>query len=161
MSVFYNDEKIPNQANKIIQQKNLTTARFKFCLLLHDLWWRKSLTTHFSFDVGIKKMSLGAKSGLYVGLPINSNFWPVKRGWFKLVCWSSHYYGAQWSVLSSTVRTLLKRNSPQMTSFTDETGDPLLRSASSKKKFHWIRLVFEDGRLLFCFVTCDDVINVY
>ena len=48
---------------------------------------------------------------------------------------------------------LLKRNSRHMTSFAEETGDHLLRSASSKNNFRWIWLVLEDphGRLLFCF----------
>ena len=46
-------------------------------------WRRKSLTTHFVFlffwYVGIKPMSMGAKSGLYGEGPINSTFWPVNK----------------------------------------------------------------------------------
>ena len=40
-------------------------------------WWRKTLTTHFIMMYGNKEKSLGAKSGLYGGGPINSTFWPV------------------------------------------------------------------------------------
>ena len=40
--------------------------------------------------------------------------------------------------------TLLKWNSRYMTSFAEETGDHLLRSASSTNNFRWICLVFED-----------------
>ena len=58
----------------------------------------------------------------------------------------------------------------KMTSFAEETGDHLLRSASSTDDFRWIWLVFEDphGGLWICFrliridprcVTCDYLIN--
>ena len=59
-----------------------------------------------------------------------------------------------------------------MISFAEETGDHLLRSASTKNNFRWIWLVFEDphGGFLFWFgliridpwfVRCDDLINVF
>ena len=68
--------------------------------------------------------------------------------------------------------TIIKWNSHHMTSFADETGDHLLRGASSTNNFRCIWVVFKDphGRLLFCFglirtdpwfVTCDDLINVF
>jgi len=49
--------------------------------------------------------------------------------------------------------TLLKQNSRHMTSFSEETGNYLLRSASSTSNSRWIWLDFEDpyGRLLFSF----------
>ena len=54
----------------------------------------------------------------------------------------------------------------------EETGDHLLKSASSMSNFRWIWVVFENpiGGLLYCFgfirkdlwfVTCDDPINVF
>jgi len=47
--------------------------------------------------------------------------------------------------------TLLKRNSRHMTSFTEETGDPLIPRASSSINFRWLKVVFEDDCRLFCF----------
>ena len=49
--------------------------------------------------------------------------------------------------------TLLKRNSGHMTHSAEETGDHLLRCASSTNNFCWIQLVLEypHGRLLFFF----------
>jgi len=86
---------------------------------------------------------------------------------------SSDCHGAQWSVFSCSFLNLSEdfrqsncvlplrvdrptwrgRNSRYITSFTEETGDHLLRSASSANKFGRIWLVFKDahGRLLFCY----------
>ena len=49
--------------------------------------------------------------------------------------------------------TMPKWNSRQMITFAEETGHHLLRNASSRIKFSWIWLVFEDPHdgLLFCF----------
>lgn len=68
--------------------------------------------------------------------------------------------------------TVLKRNSGHMIHSAEETGDHLLRRASSTNNFCWIWLDLEypHGRLLFCFrliriypwfVTCHDFIHVF
>uniref|UniRef100_A0A0K2TFH4 Uncharacterized protein n=1 Tax=Lepeophtheirus salmonis TaxID=72036 RepID=A0A0K2TFH4_LEPSM len=55
--------------------------------------------------------------------------------------------------LRTDCHTMLKWNSRHMTSFAEETGDHLLRSASTTNTFRWIWFVFEDphNQLLFCF----------
>ena len=45
---------------------------------------------------------------------------------------------------------MLKCNSRHMTSFDEETGAHLLRSASFTNNFRWIWLVFEDTHMVDC-----------
>jgi len=89
---------------------------------------------------GNKKKSLGAKSWLYGGRPINSTFWPVKKAlvWFavwKLMVHNVPSSLVRFSKLSKDFRQtncgaplridrhkLLKRNSRHMTSFTEKTA---------------------------------------
>ena len=104
------------------------------------------------------------------------------------MCQNSHWHCEQWFVFSCSVfeflqrncgvpvridrATLLKWNSRYMTSFAEKTCYHLLRSAFCKNNFRWIWLVFEGphGALLLsfgllcidpCFVSCDDLINVF
>ena len=117
---------------------------------------------------------------LFGGWRINSTFWPGELSWWIMFRLLSLVFrtcaknlGKQIWVYYSELTDLRCSSGRHITSLAEETGDHLLRSASSlNKNFRWIWIVFEDshGGLLFCFgliridpwlVTCDDLINVF
>ena len=141
----------------------------------HGFWTlQQKIVDHafLSWCAGIKK-SLGAKSGLYGGWPINKASSLVRFSNF-----SEDFRQTNCGVLLRIDRpTLLKWNSRHMTSFAAETGrlqkqSALLRRDFATNNFRWICLVIEDpyGEELLCFrfistdlwfVTYDGLINVF
>ena len=120
-------------------------------------WQRKSFLM-----CGNKKKSLGAKSGLCGGWPINSTFWPVNKAliwadvWELALSWwtmirlllvvfriSPQMLGKQILVYHLEL-TVPRCSSGHMTSFAEEIDHHLHRSDFSTNYFRWSWLVFED-----------------
>ena len=141
-----------------------------------------------SWYAGIKRSHRLPSQGCTADHPSIRSFGRSKRRWFEPMYESPHCHGKQWFIFSCSFfeflqrncgvllrmdrPTTLKCNSRYMTSFAEETGDHLPRSAFCTNNFRCIWLVFEDphGGLLLCFgliridpwfVSCDDLLNVF
>ena len=139
--------------------QNVLTYDHNLCCLLEKtnltkigVWREIRWPRNIFLMCGNKKTSLGAKSALCGGWPINSTFCPPK----KALIWADvreHAFS-----LRTMIRlflfvfrispkklwcTLLMWNSHYMTSFAEETGDHLLRSAFATNNFRWIWIGFK------------------
>ena len=158
--------------------QNVLNYDHYFCVFFHSVWdtaktWFLNSSSGnenrwpriFFLMCGNKNKSLGAKSGLYGGWPINSTFWPVKKApvsadvWELALLWWTMIRLLLFVFRIST-KNLGKQNWP---SYNAQVGQ--LRHDQFFGLFSKTHTVDCCCFGLICidpwFVTCDDLINVF